>query len=531
MHSKLDDVDVNRNRTADITYDDYDNKTGINFSTYREITVSEKNKLDIILNIKQYDFNKDLSISFNIPKNYERKYNRSVFLMNINSTVNKILLTFITVFLLSAASIAQSVSDQQQELEKERQELKDAQDLLKKNKQNTRQSLSDLARINSKLDLQERLINNINQQINLLDNTINTSQSDIHHMQFLLDTLKLQYEKSMIYTYKNRSNSDFLNFIFSASSFNDAIKRIAYLKSYRNYHQLQGENILKTEQQLRQQINQLSTNKRKKGEVLETQSKEKDALADQQKEKSQIVTQLKTEGKQLNQQIAAKKKQMQKVQNELAFAIKKARQDAIAKAKSDAAKARKEKVQQDKLNASNNANNNNSNTKISSSPPVVPIVKPALSNVSQGQIELLPTAADVTLNTNFKSNRGSLPWPVDRGFIIMHYGLNELPNGVKVDNPGITIGGEIGTSVRAIFDGQVTAVSNIDDMQMVVLKHGAYFSAYSNLSDVRITKGQTVHTGDVIGKVAVNDEGTGSIDLIISDENNNVNPESWLRHR
>lgn len=73
MHSKLDDVDMNRNRTADLTYGDYESKSGFNFSTYREITVSEKNKLDIQLNYKQYEFNKELSVSFNIPKNYTRK--------------------------------------------------------------------------------------------------------------------------------------------------------------------------------------------------------------------------------------------------------------------------------------------------------------------------------------------------------------------------------------------------------------------------------------------------------------------------
>jgi hypothetical protein len=73
LHSKLDDVDINRNRTADLTYDDYENTTGVNFSTYREITVSEKNKLDIRLNYKQYEFNKDLSVSFSIPKNYDRR--------------------------------------------------------------------------------------------------------------------------------------------------------------------------------------------------------------------------------------------------------------------------------------------------------------------------------------------------------------------------------------------------------------------------------------------------------------------------
>lgn len=73
VHSKLDDVHINRNRTADITYSNFENNDGINFSTYREITVSEKNKLDIELNFKQWEFNKDLSIIFTIPKNYKPK--------------------------------------------------------------------------------------------------------------------------------------------------------------------------------------------------------------------------------------------------------------------------------------------------------------------------------------------------------------------------------------------------------------------------------------------------------------------------
>lgn len=69
-HSKLDDVDIARSRTADLTYADYENKTGYNFSTYREITVSEKNRLDVRMNYKQYEFNKELSVSFTVPKNY-----------------------------------------------------------------------------------------------------------------------------------------------------------------------------------------------------------------------------------------------------------------------------------------------------------------------------------------------------------------------------------------------------------------------------------------------------------------------------
>lgn len=72
-HCKLDDVDVTRNRTADITYSDYSNGAGFPFSTARRILVSEKNKIDIRMNFKQFEFNKELSVSFSVPKNYKRK--------------------------------------------------------------------------------------------------------------------------------------------------------------------------------------------------------------------------------------------------------------------------------------------------------------------------------------------------------------------------------------------------------------------------------------------------------------------------
>ncbi len=73
LHSKLDDVDVNRNRTASISYDDYVNSNDRSFSTKRQITISEKSKIDIRLNYKQFEFNKELSLSFSVPKNYKKK--------------------------------------------------------------------------------------------------------------------------------------------------------------------------------------------------------------------------------------------------------------------------------------------------------------------------------------------------------------------------------------------------------------------------------------------------------------------------
>ena len=183
-------------------------------------------------------------------------------------------------FLVGCPLIAQTTA--QQELEKQRLELKreieQTQELLDKNKKNTKESIGQLALINRKLNLQENIIDNISKDINLLDNTIYKSQRDVNKLQVLLDTLKHEYAKSMLYAYKNRSNSDFLNFIFSAANFNDAIKRVTYLKSYRNYREMQGDNILRTKLLLNQRIAELTGNKVKKGEVLQTQSKELSVL-------------------------------------------------------------------------------------------------------------------------------------------------------------------------------------------------------------------------------------------------------------
>jgi septal ring factor EnvC (AmiA/AmiB activator) len=435
-------------------------------------------------------------------------------------------------FFIGYSSLAQSTA--QQELEKQRLELKreieQTQELLDKNKKNTKESLGQLSLINRKLNLQENIIDNISKDINLLDNSIYKSQRDINRLQVLLDTLKQEYAKSMLYAYKNRSSSDFLNFIFSASSFNDAIKRVTYLKSYRNYRELQGDNILRTKVLLNQNIEALTGNKIKKGQVLQTQSKELSVLETQQQEKNQIVKNLKQQGKELNNQISAKKKQMQKVSNAIAAAIKRAqemaRKEALAKAleektKRDAAEraAEKNKLAIEKGNAA-----------VIVKPAPLKPEKALPISVRQESI-LLGNDAEVKLNANFISNKGTLPWPVDKGYMIMRFGPQKLDIGVTVDNPGITIGSEIGTSVKALFDGEVSSVTNIENMQVVIVKHGAYFTTYSNLSGVHLSRGQDIRTGQVVGKVAPNDEGIGSIDLIISNEKSNLNPEGWLRRR
>lgn len=415
-------------------------------------------------------------------------------------------------------------SKEQQELERQRQQLKkeieQTQKLLEQTKKTTKENLGQLQLYNRKISLQGNVIENINKDINLLDNNIYRSQRDINKLTLLLDTLKQEYAKSMVYAYKNRSNSDFLNFIFSASSFNDALKRVTYLKSYRNYREIQGDNILRTQDLLRNRIAELSGTKKQKNVVLEVQSKELTELQKQKEEKDKLVKKLKEQSKELSAQVAAKKKQMQKVNNAIAAAIKRAQDEAIREAKLAAEKAKRD------ADAAAKPTGSRENRDVATT------TKPTRSITPKRESVLLASDADVKLNASFESNRGSLPWPVDRGFVSMGYDRQRIAD-IDVDmvNPGITIQSEVGSQVKAVFEGEVSSVTNIDNMQVVILKHGRYFSTYSNLTGVNLSRGQQIRTGQVLGRVAPNDEGVGSIDLIISNERGNMNPESWLRRR
>jgi len=451
----------------------------------------------------------------------------------------KIIVTFLSIFIFSTSLIAQAPpSKEQQDLERQRQQLKqdieDTQELLNKNKKVTKENMGTLALINKKLGLQENVLDNINRDINLLDNTIYKSQRDINKMQLLLDTLKQDYAKSMVYSYKNRSNSDFLNFIFSASSFNDAIKRITYLKSYRNFREMQGENILRTQELLKGRINELSGNKKKKSAVLQTQSKEINVLQAQQEEKNDVVKKLKAQGKELNNQVAARKKQMQKVSNAIASAIKRAIADA--KRESAAKDAEERKIKTAEVKASKNKKNNAGNDEADVATVISKVSgkaskKPVIIPVDRGSV-LLNTNEAIALNSSFISNKGKLPWPVDKGYILLHFGPNKVVGNIEVNSPGITIASDVGTPVKVIFGGEVTMITYIDDAQTVTVKHGSFFTTYINLSDISVSKGQTLQTGQVIGKVAINFDGIGAMELWMdNDKIVDLNPELWLRRR
>lgn len=425
-----------------------------------------------------------------------------------------------------------SSAQSREELERQRQDLKreieQTEKLLKANKSETKSTLFEWQNISKKVNLQDRVIENINKDLRMLDNNMFTIQKDIKKYDRLLDTLKLEYAKSMVYAYKNRSSYDFMNFIFSADNFNDAMKRIAYLKSYRAYREMQGQNILRTQELRKQRIEDLGGAKVKKSTVLQVQSKEMATLEVQQQEKDRIVADLKKQGKQLNNQIAAKQKQITKVSNAITAAIKRAQDEARKAALANAAEVERKRKAADAATAKNNpaANNTGASTTTKS----VSSTKGVKAPVKAPESVLL-NSSNLALNASFERNRGSLPWPIDKGYVLMHYGTNILPSGTKLVVASTTISADVGTAVKCVFDGTVISATTVEDMQVVTIQHGRYFSTYSNLNGLTVSKGQEVKTGQVIGKVSTNFDGVGAIDFYMSNEKSNFDPEGWLRRR
>ncbi|MFM8710378.1 MAG: murein hydrolase activator EnvC family protein [Sphingomonadales bacterium] len=428
-------------------------------------------------------------------------------------------------------------------MEKERQEiqkeLKEIQQLYESVKGQKKQTLSQLNVLNRKISLQERYIGSISREIRSIDDDIYLSELEIYRLNKQLDTLRVQYARSVAYAYKNRSNYDYVNFIFSANSFNDAVKRISYLKSYRDYREKQVANIYRTQELIGQRRKQQLVRKEQKNEALDKQTKQVEELAIQKKEKSAVVNQLKSRERELERQIAAKKKRDRDLQNAVLAVVR--REIELAK---------KEAEERKKAAAATAAATGGATVSAGSKPTTAPVSATAGSKPlasAGGAVEstskrnepikrpdsyLDLNASDVALNSSFEANRYKIPWPVDNGIVVLKFGDNKIENTLlTIDNPGITIATpSAGSNVKAVFNGEVRGVYNLGDGMAVTIRHGKYFSTYSNLSNVSVEKGSIVKTGQVIGKTGRDDEGNGGqIDFILTMEARKIDPQAWLR--
>ncbi len=444
----------------------------------------------------------------------------------------RIFSVFILFFTLCFCASAQNTREELQKQEKDIQkELADLNRLYNETQNNKKLSLKQLAIIKKKINAREALVNSINKQVRQLDETIFTNERDIYRLRKELDTLKMKYAKSIVFAYRNRSSYEYLNFLFSASNFNDAIKRITYLKSYRQNRETQANTIIKSDQLLQEKITSLSSNKKERLVTLQSQSEQLKVLQADKKEQDQVVEQLKGKEKELGAQVREKDKQRQKVQAALNAIIRRAIEDA--KRNAEKAKADEQKKAQALADNSNKANTPATKpvapkSSITSNEPITGVGAPVRDR-AYTPLESTPEGREMSIS--FENNRGRLPWPVSTGVIVAHFGLEKIP-GTKLTRKtdGIELSLPIGSTVKSVADGKVVYAGEVDGEQMLVVQHGKYFSAYNHLATVNVTKEQEVKAGSVLGKSGTSIDGEGILlFMIMNDKNVYQNPESWLK--
>ncbi len=480
--------------------------------------------------------------------------------------LKKIIPFILMMWLVPAMLAAQSNGQQsREELERRKKELQkeieEANQQLKETKKSTKESLGQLRALRDKITLRSRLINNINEEINFINGDINTAARDVKTLQKDLDTLKAQYAQLVIYAYKNRSSYDMLNFVFSAQNFNDAVKRFQYLKQYREYRRRQADNIVSTQDQLNRKIQNLENQRVKRSETLKTEQDERATLETDKKEKDEVLAKLKGREKELVTDINQRNKDAQKVQaairavirREIEEARRKAIEEEAARRKAAEEKRRREEearkaalaaaAEKARAAAAAAANNNNNNAANNTPAPVKPApepVKPAPAPepekpVTRSENVLEATPEALALSESFEANRGKLPWPVDAGNIIEHFGIHQhaVMEHIQVPSDGIVIATNKGGAVKSIFDGEVKSVVVMPGSgYVIIIRHGQYFTTYVRLQTTRVKKGDNVKTGQVIGTASVNDiENTGEVELQIWKGVTKQNPEQWIRRR
>ena len=450
--------------------------------------------------------------------------------------IKRALFILFSIALLSMHASAQA-NDSREDLQKQeqtlRKELEELNQLLEKTKKNKKNSLGQLEAIRSKISKRKSLINGIARQVKILDDAIYNNQLDVQRLNKDLDTLKSRYQKSIVFAYKSRSGYEYLNFLFSANSFNDAVKRITYLKSYRQNREAQASAIDLSQTDLNAKINILGANKKDRLKTLVVQNEQLKVLVVDQKEQDKIVKQLKNKEQEITAQVRQKEAQRKKMQSALLTIIRRETLEA----------ERKEKERLAKLKSSNDGaktavkNNNEAiaSAKTSSKNSKVGNVEGGLTSTTDNRpySALETTEEGREASILFENNRGNLPWPVDRGNVYIHFGVENIP-GTKLNrkSDGIELALPKGSSVKSVANGVVKYTGDINGDLTVFIQHGKYFSTYTHLSSINVSKDQEVRAGTILGKSGINLDGEGALLFMINNEKGVFfDPESWLKNR
>ena len=382
-----------------------------------------------------------------------------------------------------------SQSKKQQELEERRRELtREIQQigaLLFEGKKEQKSVLSVVEDLDFKIKVRTNLISITNQQANLLTREINSNQIKITKLRAKLKALKDDYAKMIVKSYKSRADQNKLMFLLSSANFQQAYKRLQYIKQYANYQKLQAE-LIKTETAKMQQLNiELVTQKKNKQKLIEENKLAKSILDKERAQQKSLISDIKNNLSKFTTQIKTKQRESNKIDKEIRRII----QAAIAASNKKAGKSSKSKV-----------------------------------------FSLTPEQK--ILAANFTSNKGKLPWPVAKGVVKLRFGNNPSPidRSLTIKSNGVRIATNKGEEVRAVFEGVVQGIMTPKNgNNTIMIRHGNYITVYKNLSKFYVQKGDKVTTKQVIGEVITNKaSGESILSFGIYKDSSIQNPSQWI---
>lgn len=389
-------------------------------------------------------------------------------------------------------------------------QIAESESLLQTTTKNVGSQLKGLAALTGQIEERKRYILAINSDMDAIDRELVSLERQLNQLQKELKDKKTKYAASVNYLYRNHTIQDKLLFIFSAQTLEQTYRRLRYVREYASYQRMQGEEIQKKQKQINNKRAELTEARKAKENLLKERENEKTTLERQEKEQKALVDSLRKKQRSLQSEINKKRKEANqlnaRIDRLIAEEIEKARKRAEEEARREAA-ARKKAEKTESPSAAK------------------PKAKPLEAYTMN--------KADRELSGSFASNRGKLPVPVTGPYIITsHYGEYTVPGlrGVKLDNKGIDIQAKPGAQARAVFNGKVAAVFQLNGLFNILVRHGAYISVYCNLSTASVKADDMVKTGQTLGTIFSDgaDGGRTVLHFQLRREKEKLNPEPWL---
>jgi septal ring factor EnvC (AmiA/AmiB activator) len=386
--------------------------------------------------------------------------------------------------------LANAQSDKQKELEAKRQkyqnELKQINALLFSDKKKEKSLVTLVEDLNYKVNVRRNLIKITNDQANLLTREINANQNEISSLRDQLKELKANYADMVVKSYKSKSEQSRVMFLLSSDNFKQAYKRLQYINQYANYQKEQGELIKEKTLKLQELNNDLLRQKKDKDKLVQENREVKKQLEIELKEQEALMISIRKNLNTYASQARKKQEEINRIDREIDRLIR----EAIAASNKKAGK----------------------------------------TTTATSKFVLTPEAK--ALARNFESNKGKLPWPVEKGVVKVKYGTQPSPidRTVTINSQGVKIATEKGTKVRAVFDGEVSQILVIPNANPVVMiRHGNYITVYKNMSKIYVKKGDKVTTKQEIGEVFTNQSnGETMLGFGVYKDSKTQNPASWV---